>query len=661
MKKVKDKAQKWVNRVIKYMKNEPLYWLFVIVTTLDGLLLRTLTVQNPFTIRALLLDLAFSLLIGLLYLIGPRKKRFRKLLITSIILSAICVINSAYYNWYESFASISLLASSVNAFGVTDTIKKEVVHIYDFIYFLAPLILYVTSYVLKKKNKSTTSQILPKKKIAVQTTLVSLLLIAISSIMMLPSDWSRLTKLWNRESVVYAYGIYTYQTDDFIQSLQPKVTNIFGFDHALKKVTTYYNEHQTKHKNNEYTDILKGKNIIAIHAESFQEIAMNLTFNGKEVTPYVNKLAKEGIFFSNFYSEVAVGTSSDAEFTYATSMMPSNKGTVFVNYFKNQYVTIQNLLKKQGYNVYSMHGNVGKFWNRDVMHKTMGYDKLYAKESYNIDEVIGLGLSDKSFFTQSIPKIQDIKNEGNPYYITMIMLSNHTPFSDLDLMEEFPTTMTVNIGGTPVTRNYINNTTLGNYFRSVHYADSAIGEFIENLDKAGLLENTAIVIYGDHDARISKQYYDILYNYDPITDTVLTEGDKGYIDYNNYRYELDRKVPFIIWTKDTQYNTEVTTPTGMIDVLPTLGNMLGISSKYALGTDIFNITDGDNTVVFSDGSYLTDKIYYNVENSEIYSIKNDVTSEDYIKERCKHADDLIQVSNYIIAYDLIKEMEERKK
>ena len=153
MKKVKDKAQKWVNRVIKYMKNEPLYWVFVIVTTLDGLLLRTLTVQNPFTIRALLLDLAFSLLIGLLYLIGPRKKRFRKLFITSIILSAICVINSAYYNWYESFASISLLASSVNAFGVTDTIKKEVVHIYDFIYFLAPLILYVTNYIMKKKTQ----------------------------------------------------------------------------------------------------------------------------------------------------------------------------------------------------------------------------------------------------------------------------------------------------------------------------------------------------------------------------------------------------------------------------------------------------------------------------------------------------------------------------
>lgn len=65
---------------------------------------------------------------------------------------------------------------------------------------------------------------------------------------------------------------------------------------------------------------------------------MNLSFNNKEVTPNLNKLAKEGIFFSNFYSEVGVGTSSDAEFTFNTSLMPSNKGTVFVNYFDREYV-----------------------------------------------------------------------------------------------------------------------------------------------------------------------------------------------------------------------------------------------------------------------------------------------------------------------------------
>lgn len=660
MKKIKNSIRKWGNGVKKFIKNEPLYVGFVISTTINGLLLRTFSVGGVFVVRAFLLDLAYSILIGLIFLIGSPKKKFSKLLTISIILSCVCVINSAYYNWYESFASISLLASSVNAFGVTDTIKEEVVHIYDFIYFLQPLFMILLYNVLKKKNIYNKSLGIKKKLIVLNTLVISIILMGISSILMLPSDWSRLVKLWNRESVVYAYGIYVYQTDDIIQSLEPKFSNIFGYDHALKEVTDYYKKHPVNHTDNEYTDIFKGKNVIAIHAESFQKIAMNLTFNGKEVAPNVSRLASEGIYFSNFYSEVAVGTSSDAEFTYATSLMPSTRGTVFVNYFNNDYITIQKLLKNEGYNVYSMHGNVGKFWNRDVMHKSMGYDKFYHKDYYQIDEVIGLGLSDKSFFRQSINYINDIKNSStNPYYITMIMLSNHTPFSDLDLMEEYPTTMSVNINGEKVTRDYINNTTLGNYFRSVHYADSAIGEFIDSLDENGLLDNTIIVIYGDHDARISKKDYDILYNYDPVNDVTLEEGDPGYIDYNNYRYELDRKVPFIIWTKDKQYNVEVTTPTGMIDVLPTLGNMLGVSSKYQLGTDIFNITDGDNTVVFSDGSYLTSKIYYNAENGEIYSIKNDVTSESYIKSKCKHADDLIKVSNYIIAYDLIREMENK--
>lgn len=76
-----------------------------------------------------------------------------------------------------------------------------------------------------------------------------------------------------------------------------------------------------------------------------QTFPMCLKFNGKEVTPNLNKLAKEGIFFNNFYAEVGVGTSSDSEFTFNTSLMPSTKGTAFVNYFDREYVAIPNLLK----------------------------------------------------------------------------------------------------------------------------------------------------------------------------------------------------------------------------------------------------------------------------------------------------------------------------
>lgn len=88
---------------------------------------------------------------------------------------------------------------------------------------------------------------------------------------------------------------------------------------------------------------------------------MNLNFNGEEVTPNLNKIAKSGMFFSNFYAQVGVGNSSDSEFTLNTSLMPSNSGTVFINYYDREYITIPKLLKEKGYYTFSMHGNTGDF------------------------------------------------------------------------------------------------------------------------------------------------------------------------------------------------------------------------------------------------------------------------------------------------------------
>ena len=99
---------------------------------------------------------------------------------------------------------------------------------------------------------------------------------------------------------------------------------------------------------------------------------------------------------------------------------------------------------------------------------------------------------------------------------------------------------------------------------------------------------------------------------------------------------------------------------GMIDVLPTLGNMLGIHSEYQIGKDIFELKDPDNMVVFVDGSFLTSKVYYNSPKSEIYSINNEPITEDYIKIRSKYASELIEISNDIISYDLIKELKSVK-
>ena len=657
MKNGKEKIKKLL-KIIK--KDYPVETFFIISNLINGLIIRIVTVKNGLFISPLLVDLGFLILVSLLSLLIKKEKRIRYFITLSIIFNIVCIVNSIYYHYYSSFASISLIANITFASDVSDAIVENVLKAVDLIYIWQTITLVI---IYKKTNKKEYIKHKENKKKLVKTGLItSLSLFAVAALFMPLNAWSRLYNLWNRESVVMNHGIYVYQLDDFIQSLTPKITSVLGHDKALKKVTDYYKENKYTPSNNEYTNIFKGKNIIVIHAESMQKFAMDLTFNNKEVTPNLNKLANEGIFFSNFYSQVGVGTSSDAEFTFNTSLMPSTKGTVFVNYFDRDYISIPKLLKEQGYYTYSMHANTGEFWNRNTMHKSLGYDKFYNKDSYTIDETIGLGLSDKSFFRQSVDIMKQIKEEENkPFYSLLIMLSNHTPFSDLDLMEDYKTTIDVTIDNQTVTRDYLNNTTMGNYLRSVHYADSAIGEFIDNLDKEGLLENTVLVIYGDHDARLDFEDFNLLYNYDPITDTIKTENDEGYIPYTKYNYELDRKVPFIIWTKDQNYNLNVNTPMGMIDVLPTLGNMIGIHSDYQLGKDIINLKGDDNTVTFIDGSFLTSKVYYNSPKGEIYSINNEPITEEYIKERAKKSSDLIEVSNDIITYDFIKEIKNQKE
>ena len=648
-----------IEKATKTIKKYPILFYFAISSIVNATLLRIVTVRNYFDIKPLLMDIGIVLLLSAITFILKEKNRKKYLITLTIALTAICIINSMYYTYYKSFASFSMLATSVFVVDVKDAVMENVIQLKDIIFTWQIIGLIVLLYEENKKKYKdfTFTKKLKIRKILIVSLVCCLTVILSSSL----EDFSRLTKEWNKKSVVMNFGIYLYQANDLIQSLKPQLNNILGHDTALKNTREYYEKYGYKEENkqdNEYSNIFEGKNLIVIHAESLQTIAIDLEFNSKEVTPNLNKLAHEGIYFSNFYSQVGVGTSSDAEFTFSTSLLPSSNGTVFVNYYDREYITLQKLLKEKGYYVASMHANDGEFWNREVMHKNMGYDKLYDKDYYNIDETIGLGLSDKSFFNQSVNLIKKIQQEEqSPFYINLITLSNHTPFSDLDNMEPFDTSMYVNINNRSIRREYINNTVLGNYFRSLHYADSAIGEFIEKLDDEGLLENTVIVIYGDHDARIEENYYNIYYNYDGVYDTILSEGDKGYTEFNEYVYELDRKVPFIIWTKDTKFSKEVTKPTGMIDALPTLGNMFGIYSKYQLGQDMFSIGE-ENTVAFVDGSYVSEKIYYNSSKDESYVIKKEAISEEYVRERRNKVDKLIEVSNDIIKYDLIKELEE---
>jgi len=656
IKKVKSFLKK---HYISFFKEIPLLFCFIITGLLNTLLLRIITVGNFTYLKPLMFDLGMLFILSsFMFLFKNDKTRYRYLVVLSLITSIICIINSIYYTYYDSFASISLLATSTFVVDVGDAVVEKVLRVTDLLYLWQPIFVYYYYVKENKKMNFSSSNKKVNRKFSFVNMLVSgLVVLLVSSIFMTKTEWSRFGKMWNRESVVSSFGIYTYQINDIVQSLEPKINNLFGYDKALKKVKDYYVENSVSKSTNKYTNVFEGMNVITIHAESLQTMALNKSFNGVEVAPFLTKMSTEGIFFSNYFSQVGVGTSSDAEFTYSTSLMPSSNGTVFVNYFDREYQTIQKSFSDKGYYTFSMHGNVGDFWNRAIMHKNMGYDKFYSKSSFKINEEIGLGISDKDFFKQVVPMIKEINDKGENFYGTLITLTNHTPWNDLELMDEYDTTWKVEIDGEEVVRDYISDTTLGDYFRSVHYMDQAIEQFITDLDKEGILDNTVIVIYGDHDARISKKNYNIMYNYDPYTDSIRNEDDEGYIDYNEYEYELDRKVPFIIWTKNEKIKKEIDTVTGMIDAYPILSNLFGLEhNEFQLGHDVLGQKLKDNTVVFTDGSYVTNKIYYNGQNGEIYPIDGATVDEEYIQSNTNKADELIDISNDIITYDLIKEI-----
>lgn len=646
-----------------YFKNNILFLTFVLSTLINGCLLRFLTVKNYFAIRPILGDLVLIIILGSFNYLFKPKNRFKYLLTLSIVFVAICVINSMYYTNYLSFGSFSLLATSLQIVDVGDAVVENIMELKDFSY-IWQLFALIFIYVTTDLKKASSSKGKSNKKLFKNTLISGISFLVIFLFTLTPTDIGRFLKQWNREYIVMRYGIYTYQINDLVTSLSPKIHSMFGYDSNAKVFREYYEENKEEKKTNQYTDIFKGKNVIVIHAESFQQFTMNLSFNNKELTPNMNKLASEGIYFSNFYAQESVGTSSDSEFTFNTSLTPASSGTVAINYYDREYVTIPKLLKTQGYYTFSMHGNNGTFWNRNLLHESFGYDYFYNyTKDYNIDETIGLGLSDKSFFKQSVAKIKDISKEHNNFYGTLIMLTNHTPFSyigpfsdySVDILEE--TTDSKTNEATTNTKHYLEGTTMGNYLKSVHYADEAIGQFIEQLDEEGLLDNTVIVIYGDHDAKLKTSEYEYLYNFDPETQTMLDVNDPDYHKVDAYEYELNRKVPFIIWTKDKKFNVEVKEVMGMYDVLPTLGNMLGFESEYALGHDMFSVDE--NIVVFPDGNWLTNKMYYNNQTGEAKLIDpTQPVTIDYIEKNCKHADEVVTVSNSIITYDLIRKTKE---
>ncbi len=642
---------KKIKFIIKeYLLNNKLFLAFVILSLIGTILLRIFTLGDLFALKPLLVDLSLILIAGSLGYLVKSSKQPLYYMIVLIIYTITNIINGIYYTFYYSFATFGLLSSLGQAGEVTGSILEKL-KFSHFVYLFIPIIFFIIVKYLEHKKIT-----LVKNKKRMKHALLTGLIIFVFSITVLSlKDLGGLAKQWNREFIVRRFGIILYQTNDLVQSLTPKINQLFGYDKAAKEFRDYYSSKDYTATNNYYTNIFKGKNVVFIHMESIQTFLLDLEFNDKEVTPNLNKLKEESLYFNHFYSQIGVGTSSDTEFTLQASLMPALSGTVFVSYTDTYYETMAKELKEAGYYTFSMHANKASMWNRAVAHKSLGYDKFYAKDYYTVPEditdpnFIGLGLSDKEFFRQSEIILEEIEKTKTNYMGTIITLTNHSPWAERD---KFDSLDLINYNDNKEDR-YLEDSKMGSYLKSSHYCDEALGEFINYVKSSNYYNNTVFVFYGDHDARFSKAEFDKLYNYDLEMGTFLAEDDPNYYDYDYYLQQLNKNTPLLIWTKDQTYKGEVNYYMGMIDIMPTLANMMGFSCKYCLGNDIFTIKD-DNIVVFPNGNFLTNKVYYNDTKGEYKVLSDVIIDEDYIAKNKKYAETILNLSNNIIVHDLIR-------
>lgn len=650
----------------KYTSTNVLFLSYVTLSVILGFCLRMSTVGTNyiFEIKPIFVDLTMVLIFGSFgYLFKP-KNQFKYFFTWLTLACLVCMSNTIYYQFFKSFLSVNLISTASMVGQVNDSLFEKIYY-YHFFYFIALIVFIYIHNKLSKKNYYFEVEKIEKGKKMFIYTIASAFIILIFIVFSLSKmETSRFIKQWNREYIVGRFGIYVYTVNDLIQSVQPKIDTLFGYDESARTFREYYSCKWNKKEvqKNAYTNKFKEKNVIFIHMESIQNFLIDLKINGEEVLPNINRLAKEGIYFNKFYPQISIGTSSDTEFTISTGLMPSSSGTVFVNYYNRYYESMQKYFSQMGYYTFSMHANNADYWNRKIMHNNLGYMDFYAKDKFVIPpesdmEYIGLGLSDKSFFKQILPILTDIKNKKQPYFGTIITLSNHSPFSDIEKYGDFNVKMKYTyydeVGNfIEGEADYLENTSMGNYIKSSHYADAALGQFFEDLEKTSLVDNTIFILYGDHEARLAKKQFNRLYNYDPIKDEIKSEEDETYINLDNYQYDLLKNTPLIIWSSSKKYNKTIDDVMGMYDILPTIANMFGFKAKYALGNDIFS--NNEKIVVFPNGNVLTNKVYYDSSNDQYIVFNDEIIESDYIERISNYGNEILEISQGIITHNLIK-------
>lgn len=560
---------------------------------------------NPLPAALLLLG------IGLFF---KGRKSYWIIIAIDLILSTWLFANILYYREFSNFLSLSIIKTSGST---ADNLGKSIVgitKISDFLTFLdvAVIIGLMASKVIKYDLRPL------KLKFNLLLEGLAVALIGVNLMMAQKDRSGLLTRTFDNSYIVKYLGMNQYAVYDAFKTAQTSEQMAKANVSDLSSVKKYLKVNYVK-PNPEYTGVAKGKNVIVIHLESFQQFLIGYKWKGKEVTPNLNKLyhSKNTLSFSNFYNQVGQGKTSDAEMMLENSLYGLQSGSAMSSYgTSNTFESAPAILNQAGgYTTAVMHGGAGSFWNRNNAYKQFGYHYFMPLSYYENKPkyYIGYGLKDKIFLSQSIKYIERLPQ---PFYLKLITVTNHYPY-DLDKKNQ------------SIDPTDTGDETVDGYVQTAHYLDQAIGEFLQWMKKTGLDKKTILVLYGDH--------YGISGNHHKASAELLKQDE--FTNFDNLKFQ---RVPLMFHMKGLKGGIKDTYG-GEIDVLPTLLNLLGINDKDTIqfGHDLLS-SKAPQIVAQRNGDFITPE-YAKVGGTYYYT----KTGEEIEKPDKKLKTKMVAISNKV--------------
>lgn len=489
-----------------------------------------------------------AILISFGYLFKNKSRNYFLLILDSII----SLLFLADLGYYRAYAAPLLLKQVINP-QLFNPLNKFVFNfkITDIFFVLDIVILIIYVYRYRNKECEAKRRILLFNVLFIASVfIIGKYIYLFDKLNITGGNQTFLTQSWVQSETISGMSPIGYHFYDIFMTLKEKAWTYKLQSQGMDDVTKWIDENKEDLPDNKYKGIYQGKNVVFIQVESLDAMLINSKISSQEVTPNLNKLLSNSLYFTNIYEQNGRGMSSDADLMANTSVLPllGQEITAF-DYPDIKTVSISSLLKSKGYNSISSIGEAGNSlggFNWQQVHKIcFEFDNVYDYKDLNKDEFFGLGLSDGAYYEGMQEKIAKLKQ---PFFAYTISLSSHygydcisDKYKELDLPQS------------------INSTVIGDYCQSFRYTDKQIGKLISYITDTLKLDNTVFVIYGDHAS---------LHRY---AESRLSEVNTE----ETWWKDQKRRIPLIIYTP--HQDPEVfDVYGGQIDILPTIAYMMGI-------------------------------------------------------------------------------------